>query len=369
MKVRSKAERALRSLASPSRRLRSIRSILLRTRIFGRRTSGSFCRIASFSSSIPFRTSMRSATTSASPAPLQADDTMARSSRRFGLKRPGVATNTIWASPSTARPRTGARVVCTLRETIETFEPTSALSRVDLPAFGTPISAVNPQRVRAPSGSRSSGSRLSGSRLSGSRLSGSRLSGSIRSAMPRLLPHALAKEKVLRGVLFRRALRRPLAQRGFDGVDPGGDAEHGRMVRSRALDHVVGRGRKPPPLRPLLQGRLRVADGLARGVQPLGEGARDERLRRLIAAVEKHRADHRLAYVGQDGAVAPPPRARLTGPEMEAGPDVPGEGDVGAGVAPDEVGEAARHLAFRRFGESQEQQLRDGEAEHPVPQE
>ena len=49
-----------------------------------------------------------------------------------------------------AMPRTTARVVCTLRETIETFDPTSALSSVDLPAFGAPMRAAKPQRVSAP---------------------------------------------------------------------------------------------------------------------------------------------------------------------------------------------------------------------------
>src|ERR1041384_3334880 len=44
-------------------------------------------------------------------------------------------------------PRTSAGVVCTLRLTMETFEPTSALISVDLPAFGAPISATKPQRV------------------------------------------------------------------------------------------------------------------------------------------------------------------------------------------------------------------------------
>ena len=40
-----------------------------------------------------------------------------------------------------------ARVVCTFGVTIEILAPTSALSSVDLPAFGAPISATKPQRV------------------------------------------------------------------------------------------------------------------------------------------------------------------------------------------------------------------------------
>src|ERR1700748_3856918 len=42
-------------------------------------------------------------------------------------------------------PRISARVVCTLRETIVTLEPTSALTSVDLPTFGAPIRATKPQ--------------------------------------------------------------------------------------------------------------------------------------------------------------------------------------------------------------------------------
>ena len=44
-------------------------------------------------------------------------------------------------------PRISARVVCTFFETMVTLEPTSALTSVDLPTFGAPISATKPQRV------------------------------------------------------------------------------------------------------------------------------------------------------------------------------------------------------------------------------
>ena len=72
---------------------------------------------------------------------------MARSSRRLGEKMPGVSTKMSCALPSMAMPRISARVVCTLRETMVTLAPTSALSSVDLPALGAPISATKPQRV------------------------------------------------------------------------------------------------------------------------------------------------------------------------------------------------------------------------------
>ena len=44
-------------------------------------------------------------------------------------------------------PRMRARVVCTLWVTIETLAPTMRLSRVDLPALGSPIRATKPARV------------------------------------------------------------------------------------------------------------------------------------------------------------------------------------------------------------------------------
>src|SRR6202171_3077307 len=103
--------------------------------------------MASASSSIPARASSSTQTRSASCAPLHAVDTMARSSLRLGRKIPGVSTRMIWALLSITMPRISARVVCTLRETIVTLEPTSALTSVDLPTLGAPIRATKPQRV------------------------------------------------------------------------------------------------------------------------------------------------------------------------------------------------------------------------------
>src|SRR4029077_7825961 len=45
-----------------------------------------------------------------------------------------------------AMPRSSARVVCTLWDTIATLLPTSALISVDLPPLGAPMSAMNPHR-------------------------------------------------------------------------------------------------------------------------------------------------------------------------------------------------------------------------------
>src|ERR1035437_3387925 len=147
MKVESNLAFSLAILVSNSSVARGTRSILLRIRIFVGFTSASRSSRASASSSIPLRASISTPIRSASCAPLQAVVTMARSSRRFGAKIPGVSTKISCALPSNVMPRISARVVCTLCETIVTLEPTNALSSVDLPALGAPIKATKPQRV------------------------------------------------------------------------------------------------------------------------------------------------------------------------------------------------------------------------------
>src|ERR1700686_5116427 len=89
MNVFSNFMRSLAACASASSLSRGIRSILFSTRIFGRFTVASLVRIASASSSIPALASSSTQTRSASCAPLQAVDTMARSSLRLGRKMPG----------------------------------------------------------------------------------------------------------------------------------------------------------------------------------------------------------------------------------------------------------------------------------------
>ena len=75
----------------------------------------------------------------------------ARSGRRAGAARPGRSTRTSWrpASRSVATPRIARRVVCGRTETIATWEPTSALTSVDLPTLGRPASPTKPARVIA----------------------------------------------------------------------------------------------------------------------------------------------------------------------------------------------------------------------------
>ena len=67
-----------------------------------------------------------------------------------------MSTKTSWLAPSIAMPRIRVRVVCTLWVTIETLAPTIRFRSVDLPAFGSPISATKPQRVAVAHASASS---------------------------------------------------------------------------------------------------------------------------------------------------------------------------------------------------------------------
>ena len=70
-----------------------------------------------------------------------------RPSAVTGLCRPGVSTNTTWASGRLRIPRTRWRVVCGLSETIDTLAPQIALTSDDLPTFGRPTIVTNPERT------------------------------------------------------------------------------------------------------------------------------------------------------------------------------------------------------------------------------
>src|ERR1700730_12381639 len=184
---------------------------------------------------MPSRASSRTQTRSASCAPLHAVDTMARSSLRLGEKMPGVSTRMICALFSITMPRISARVVCTLRETIVTLEPTSALTSVDLPTLGAPISATKPQRVAG--------------------FAASPWVSSVIAAAA----DAFALYHHGGGNLFGRALA---AANAFGRRQPGQmhrDAELRIVMRPGALDLAIDRRRQSLALRPFLQHRLGLA--------------------------------------------------------------------------------------------------------------
>src|SRR6476469_8697818 len=121
---------------------------------------------------------------------------------------------------SITMPRISARVVCTLRETIVTWEPTSALTRVDLPTLGAPISATKPQRVAA--GTASPGD----------------------SSVIVAAAHAFARDHHGSRDLFGRALA---AADALGRRQPGQVHRHAELwivMRAAALDLAIDRGRQ-----------------------------------------------------------------------------------------------------------------------------
>src|ERR1700716_50068 len=314
--------RSLAACASASSFSRGIRSILFSTRIFGCFTVASFVRIASASSSIPALASSSTQTRSASCAPLHAVDTMARSNLRFGRKIPGVSTRMIWASFSITMPRISARVVCTLRETIVTLEPTSALTSVDLPTLGAPISATKPQRVAA--GAASSG--------------GSSVMGTAADAF--------AFDHHGRCDLFGGARAAADASGRREPRQIHRYAELRIVMRPGALDLAIDRRRQPLALRPFLQHRLGIAQRPPRLAHPLGPVALDKLRRSSIAAVEKHRADHRLANVAEHGFAQAGARSGADRAELDVVDKPERLRHIGAAFLAHEIGEPLRPFAF-----------------------
>ena len=203
---------------------------------------------------------------------------MARSSLRLGAKMPGVSTKMSCAAPSSVMPRISARVVCTLCETMVTLEPTSALSSVDLPALGAPISATKPQRVPL-----------------ASPLSLSRQPSSLSAGNADAVEHGGG------GGLFGGALGTARPSAGGAVGQHHRDAEFGLVMRAGARQLAIGRRRQAARLRPFLQHGLGVAQRPQRLEHALLPETLDQRVGRRIAAVDKDRAHQRLAGVRQDG--------------------------------------------------------------------
>src|SRR3984957_1172067 len=300
MNVCANARRSLAALASASSFSRGTRSTLLSTRSFGCATSASLAKIASASSSNPSRASSNTQTRSASCAPLQAVDTIARSRRRFGVKMPGVSTRMICALFSTTMARINARVVCTLRETIVTLEPTSALTSVDLPTLGAPISATKPQRVAAGVAS-----------PEGSSISFEGSSVIVTATDAFAFNHDRSRH------LFRRALAAADAFGRRQARQIHRDPELRIVMRPGALDLVIDRRRQTFALRPFLQHRLGIAQRPPRLAHPFGPVAFDELRRSPIAALQKHRADHRFADVAEHGFAQPRTGAAAARAELD----------------------------------------------------
>src|SRR6478672_731942 len=342
MKVAANATRALAALAIASSADFSTRSTLLMSRILGWPTSARRPRIASASSSRPRLASTSTPAMSASWAPAQAFVTIARSSRRLGAKMPGVSMKTSCAPSTVAMPRSNARVVCTLCDTIATLVPTSALISVDLPTLGAPISAMNPQRVCAapcPCAGRTSPPARPHEEACGGR-------GPRRSTIEAVGLDAGARQHGGSGGLLGGALRaaKALGRRQVGKLD--GDTEFRIVVGTLALDLPIGGSRQPPRLRPFLQHGLGIAQRPRRRAHALAPQPLDERGRGRISTVHEYCTDQRLADVGEDGGAAAPAGVRLRGTEPDCRAEVDRPAHIRAGLFAHEIGETTRHFAF-----------------------
>src|SRR5262245_42336928 len=146
-------------------------------------------------------------------------------------------------------PRIKARVVCTLLDTIETLVPTSALMSVDLPTFGTPISATKPQRVLLLSG-------VSDIRCA-------------RYAFQRVR-YALAFQQGQRGGLLGLPLAAADALGWLKTANFDLNAKPRIVMGAGAFDFAIGRRRHAAALGPRLQHRFRIAQRPHRLVQQPG---------------------------------------------------------------------------------------------------
>ena len=200
---------------------------------------------------------------------------------------PAYRRTTICASPSTTTPRTGPRVVCALRDTIDTLAPTSALISVDLPHWA--------RRSARQSRKRSSVMRRP------------------------------AIEKSLRRGLFGGALGARLAALGLEAVelDLHDEARHDARGRSAATSTVARRrqSRAPAPIpaprswRPALgraSARMRASQ-----VRAHQRPRRLESASRNTAPISDSQMSRRIA------AFLRPPAARFALAQHDMRPDVP----------------------------------------------
>src|SRR5215510_190289 len=161
-----------------------------------------------------------------------------------------------------------------------TFDPTSAFNNVDLPALGAPMSAMKPQRVGS-------------------------------SAIKLVRRHADAGKHHSGGGLLGGAFRaadtfswRPVRQHD-------GDAKFRIVMGSRSREFAIVRGWQAARLRPFLQYCFWIAQWPQRLEHPLFPEAGDQLIGRIVAAIDEHRTDKRLAHVRQYRDSTPAARMRL----------------------------------------------------------
>src|SRR5690348_5438300 len=247
---------------------------------------------------------------------------MARSSRRLGWKMPGVSTKMICALWSMTMPRISARVVCTLDETIVTLEPTSALTKVDLPTLGAPISATKPQR-----------------------LAGDAVTPEASSVIA-AAADALARNHHGGGDLLGRALAATDTFGGRQTRQIHGDAKLRIVMRPGTLNLAINRCRQTLALGPFLQHCLGIAQRPPRFAHPLGPVALDELHRRGMTTVEIDRPDYRLADVAEHGCAQARACPRADRAELDVVEQPERFRHIGTAFLAHEIGKPLRQFTF-----------------------
>ena len=122
------------------------RSILLSTATAGR-SSFLNCSMRSISAWVSFSHGSEASVTSTARSTSETEDPTCRtmySPRELRARcRPGVSMNTSWVAPSVSTPVMRVRVVCGRGDTMATFSPSRAFSRLLLPTLGRPTIAIN----------------------------------------------------------------------------------------------------------------------------------------------------------------------------------------------------------------------------------
>src|SRR4051794_6708427 len=266
---------------------------------------------------------------------------MARSSRRLGAKTPGVSMKISCASPAVAMPRSSARVVCTLWETIATLVPTSALMSVDFPTLGAPISAMKPHR----------------------------LPSSLGSAIAAIRLDAFAGEHGGSGGLFGGALGTAEPLRRSTVGQFHRHPEDRIVVGTLPFHFAIVRGRQSARLRPFLQNGLGVAQRPRRRSHPRFPEPLDQFGSRRISAVDEYGPDQCLADIGQDRGAAATTGIALRSSKPDRAAEINRARHIRARFLAHEVSEAPRHLALVSLRKRAKQHVGYDEPEHMVSKE